>query len=54
MTTSQQRSDIITRPEDTPALKRFFEDMIIAIWYDIDHRDAAGGVAVLLSRTRSC
>jgi uncharacterized protein (TIGR02246 family) len=42
VTTSQQRSDIITRPEDTPALKRFFEDMIIAIWYDIDHRDGAG------------
>lgn len=42
MTTSQQGHDIITRPEDTPALKRFFEDVIIGIWYDIDHRDGSG------------
>lgn len=47
MTTAQYRSgparpDMITRPQDTPALKRFFEDMIIAIWYDIDHRDGSG------------
>jgi hypothetical protein len=30
-TTAQRRPDIITRPEDVPALKRFFEDVIIAI-----------------------
>jgi uncharacterized protein (TIGR02246 family) len=41
VTTAQPRSDIITRPEETPALKRFFEDIITAIWYDIDHRDGS-------------
>jgi hypothetical protein len=42
VTTAQHRPGIITRPEDVPALKRFFEDVIIAIWYDIDHRDGSG------------
>jgi hypothetical protein len=42
VTTAQRRPDIITRPEDVPALKRFFEDVIIAIWYDIDHQDGSG------------
>jgi hypothetical protein len=41
VTTARPRPDIITRPEDTPALKRFFEDVIIGIWYDIDHRDGS-------------
>lgn len=33
------RPAIATRPEDIPALKRLLEDMIIGIWYDIDHHD---------------
>jgi hypothetical protein len=41
VTTSQQRAGIITRPEDVPPLKRLFEDIIIGIWYDIDHRDGS-------------
>lgn len=41
MTTSQPRPGIITRPEDSPAIKRFFEDIIVGIWYDIDHRDGS-------------
>jgi hypothetical protein len=32
---------IITRLEDSPAVKRLLEDIIIGIWYDIDHRDGS-------------
>lgn len=42
MTTSQPKPRISTRPEDSPALKRLFEDIIIGIWYDIDHLDGSG------------
>ncbi|HEY6497483.1 MAG TPA: nuclear transport factor 2 family protein [Trebonia sp.] len=42
MSTSQPTTRIITRPEDVPALKRLFEDVIIGIWYDIDHGDGSG------------
>lgn len=41
MTGIQPGSGIITRPEEAPALRRFFEDIIIGIWYDIDHRDGS-------------
>lgn len=41
MTISQPPAGIITRPEDSPTLKRFFEDIIVGIWYDIDHRDGS-------------
>jgi SnoaL-like protein len=41
VTTLQPKTAIITRPEEVPALKRFFEEVIIGIWYDIDHRDGS-------------
>ncbi len=41
MTSGYPWSDIITRPERAPAIRQFFEDVIIGIWYDIDHRDGS-------------
>ncbi len=41
MTTAIPYPGIITRPEDVPAVKRLLEDIIVAIWYDIDHRDGS-------------
>ncbi len=42
MTTAPLKPVIMPRPADAPVLKRFFEDIIIGIWYDIDHRDGSG------------